>query len=80
MNPSRPLTALILGALYFLEIAMPANASAYVDPGTTGVLSQSLYVLYYAAIGVFLFGLRYIKQYFASVTQFFKRTLGATRK
>jgi len=42
------------------------NAYAYVDPGTTGLLSQILYVLFYGALGVFLYCLRYVKDIVAS--------------
>jgi len=53
-----------------LGIAVPVDAHAYVDPGTTGLLSQILYVLFYGALGVFLYLLRYVKQYLATVKQF----------
>jgi hypothetical protein len=54
--------------LYILLIAKPA--AAYVDPGTTGMLSQILYVLFYGALGVFFYFLRYIKQYLANAKKF----------
>jgi hypothetical protein len=44
-------------------ITSPSEVLAYVDPGTTGLLSQILYVLFYGALGIFFYCLRYIKQY-----------------
>jgi hypothetical protein len=54
----------------FSGLLFPGDAAAYIDPGTTGMLSQILYVLFYGALGVFLYLLRYIKQYLASAKQF----------
>jgi len=59
-----------------LAMAMPVDAHAYVDPGTTGMLSQLLYILFYGALGMFLYMLRYIKQYLVNVRQFVARLLG----
>lgn len=67
----------ILGAcFFFLETALPRDAAAYVDPGTTGMLSQILYVLFYGALGVFFYCLRYVKGYIASLKDFLGRCLG----
>ncbi len=46
-----------------LGILVPSTAQGYVDPGTTGMLSQILYVLFYGALGLFFYFLRQIKQY-----------------
>lgn len=46
---------------------MPADLYAYIDPGTTGMLSQLLYVLFYGALGLFLYLLRYLKKTGASI-------------
>jgi len=46
---------------------LPKEAAAYIDPGTTGMLSQVLYVLFYGILGAFFFGLRYIKSWVARV-------------
>ena len=54
----------------------PMDAMAYVDPGTTGLLSQILYVLFYSAIGVFIYFLRYIKQYLTTARQLLVRLFG----
>ena len=50
-------------------VMTPIDAAAYIDPGTTGMLSQVLYVLFYGALGVFFYFLRYIKQYFTNAKQ-----------
>jgi hypothetical protein len=47
-------------------LVMPAVAYAYVDPGTTGLLTQLLYVLFYGVIGVFFYCLRHIRQTLAN--------------
>jgi hypothetical protein len=54
----RPLLVFVL----FSGLFMPSFAYAYVDPGTTGMLTQLLYILFYGALGVFLCSLRYIKR------------------
>ena len=63
-------------AAAILAAALPVDAQAYIDPGTTGMLSQILYVLFYGALGVFLYFLRYIKQYLANAKQFLARLFG----
>ena len=62
-----------------IGVALPIDAAAYVDPGTTGMLSQILYVLFYGALGVFLYSLRYIKQYLANAKQFLAKLFGARK-
>ena len=42
-------------------ILIPEKVYAYIDPGAAGMLSQLLYVLFYGALGVFLYMLRYFK-------------------
>jgi len=42
---------------------LPRDAAAYIDPGTTGMLSQVLYVLFYGALGAFFYFLKYIKSW-----------------
>jgi hypothetical protein len=49
---------------------LPRPAAAYIDPGTTGMLSQVLYVLFYGALGVFFYFLRYIKSWLGRVKNF----------
>lgn len=77
MRPFKTAYVVILGAcFFFLETALPRDAAAYVDPGTTGMLSQILYVLFYGALGVFFYCLRYVKGYIASLKDFLGRCLG----
>jgi hypothetical protein len=52
-----------------------ADAQAYVDPGTTGMLTQLLYVLFYGMLGLFLYCLRYIKQIIAGGRSYLARFL-----
>ena len=66
-----------LGLVFLIvEVISPRNAAAYVDPGTTGMLSQILYVLFYGALGLFFYCIKYIKQYLASAKQFLARYFG----
>jgi hypothetical protein len=59
-----------------LGFFIPSQALAYVDPGTTGMVSQILYVMFYGALAVFFFGLRYIKQNVVKVGQFLAKIFG----
>ena len=66
-----------LGFLFFmLEAVLPRNAAAYVDPGTTGMLSQMLYILFYGALGLFFYCLRYVKRYIVNLKECLVRYFG----
>ena len=55
-----------MGWLIALAIGMlPRDAAAYIDPGTTGMMSQVLYVLFYGVLGMFFYSLRFIKGWVA---------------
>lgn len=66
------------GAIWLVTcaIVLPGDALAYIDPGTSGMLSQVLYVMFYGALGVFFYMLRYVKQYVAHVKQFLAKYFG----
>ena len=66
----------MLAVLAAFELVTASPAAAYVDPGTTGMLSQLLYVLFYGALGIFLYFLRYIKGYIANLKGFLTRRCG----
>ncbi len=59
-----------------LGLFIPSQALAYVDPGTSGLISQLLYVMFYGALAVFFYGLRYIKQYVVKVGQSLAKIFG----
>jgi hypothetical protein len=63
-------------SLCLLHMVLATPAAAYVDPGTTGILSQVLYVLFYGALGLFVYLLRYIKQYVARTKRFVSEIFG----
>lgn len=63
----------------FLAWIVASPADAYIDPGTTGLVSQLLYVLFYGFLGVFIFCIRYIKQLFLKPKRFFERFLRAVK-
>ena len=51
-------------------LILPCDVLAYIDPGTSGMLSQVLYVMFYGTLGLCFYMLRYIKQYIAQVKEF----------
>ncbi len=55
----------ILATMTAFQLGVASPAVAYVDPGTTGMLSQLLYVAFYGALGAFIYFLRYIKSWVA---------------
>lgn len=59
-----------------LLLVASENAAAYVDPGTTGMLSQILYILFYGAVGMSLFFLRSIKEKLTNAKQFLAKFFG----
>jgi hypothetical protein len=66
--------------VFFFFVALMTTLSsvawAYVDPGTTGMISQILYVLFYGALGIIFYFLRSIKQYITNAKQFFVKLIG----
>jgi hypothetical protein len=70
MHPKLVKTYLrIILVVELLLIGAPTDVFAYIDPGTTGMLSQVLYVLFYGALGLLLYLVRYLKQYVANAKQ-----------
>ena len=67
-----PKTCPVILLLVFL---LPKRVDAYVDPGTTAMLSQLLYVLFYGLLAVFLYSIRYIKQIIANLRRYLFKTL-----
>ncbi len=59
-----------------LTVLMTGSAEAYIDLGTTGMLSQLLYILFYGLLGVFLYCLRYIKQALVDGKQYLSKLFG----
>ena len=53
---------------------LPRDAFAYIDPGTSGLLSQVLYVMFYGVLGVFFYMLRRLKSYLIRAREFFSTT------
>lgn len=62
--------------VWILGMILPGQAVAYVDPGTTGMLSQVLYVLFYGAVAVLFYCLRYIKIYIDSLKKIVAKYFG----
>jgi hypothetical protein len=69
----------LFGLIFFVaSLILPERVEAYVDPGTTGMLSQLLYVLFYSALGAVFYSLRSIKEYLARAKRYLMTYL--TRK
>ena len=70
---------LIIAAFWLglaLTVLVTSSAEAYIDPGTTGMLSQLLYILFYGVLGIFLYCLRYIKQVLVDGKQYLAKLFG----
>ena len=63
----------------FLGLLVAFPADAYIDPGTTGLVTQLMYVLFYGCLGVFLFCIRYIKQLFLKPKKLFEKFFGGVK-
>jgi len=63
------------GAIWLViwGIVLPGDALAYIDPGTSGMLSQVLYVMFYSALGVFLYMIRHFKSYLVRAREYFAK-------
>jgi hypothetical protein len=66
----------MLSTLSVFDLLAATPVAAYVDPGTTGMLSQLLYVLFYGAVGAFFYFLRYAKGYLSKLKVFLARCVG----
>lgn len=73
---SYPRNVSVVLCFVVLGSCLSSDAMAYIDPGTTGMLSQVLYVIFYSALGVFFFMFRQIKQRIARMKQFLVKLIG----
>jgi hypothetical protein len=76
MRSVRVLKFAVMVLVAVLLLLPPEKAAAYVDPGTTGMLSQILYILFYGAVGMSLFFLRSIKEKLTNAKQFLAKLFG----
>jgi len=67
------LSCLIFGLL----VAFPAEA--YIDPGTTGLVTQLMYVFFYGLLAAFLVCIRYIKQILLKPKKLFAKLFGGVK-
>ena len=65
-----------IGGFCLLHGILAAPAAAYVDPGTAGVVSQILYVLFYAALAAFFYSFRRLKEYLTHAKQMLAKLFG----
>ena len=68
-----------IAALVFfclLQLIVVGPAAAYIDPGTTGLVSQVLYVLFYGALATCLYFFRSLKSYVTGLKEFLAKFFG----
>jgi hypothetical protein len=70
----KTIAALMCFCLFQLIVVGPA--AAYVDPGTSGLVSQVLYVLFYGALATCLYFFRSLKSYVAGLKEFLAKFFG----
>lgn len=68
-----------LGLLCLLHLAVPGRADAYVDPGTSGLMSQFLYVLFYSGMALFFCFFRYLKSRLIALKEFLTKLFFRSR-
>ncbi|GEM_PF-5905289 len=71
--------AAVFALLGLAQIAAPASAHAYVDPGTSGLMAQFLYVLFYGLLAVFAYFFRSLKSRVAALKDFLAKVLFRSR-
>ena len=74
LSTTKTIATLVFSCL--LQLIPVGRAEAYIDPGTTGLMSQVLYVLFYGALATCLYFFRSLKSYVAAVKEFLARFFG----
>ena len=70
----KTIAALVFFCLF--QLIAVGRAEAYVDPGTTGLLSQVLYVLFYGALAACLYFFRSLRSHVAGLKEFLGKFFG----
>lgn len=68
-----------IAALVFfclLQLIVVGPAAAYIDPGTTGLVSQVLYVLFYGALAACLYFFRSLISFVTGLKEFLAKFFG----
>jgi hypothetical protein len=68
------IAALVFFCLFQLIVVGPA--AAYVDPGTSGLMSQVLYVLFYGGLATCLYFFRSLSSHVAGLKEFLAKFFG----
>ena len=68
-----------LGLLCLLHLAAPGRADAYVDPGTSGLMAQVLYILFYSGMALILCFFRHLKSRLTALKEFLTKLLFRAR-
>jgi hypothetical protein len=74
LSTTNTIAALVFSCL--LQLIPVGRAEAYVDPGTSGLVSQVLYVLFYGALATCLYFFRSLKSYVAGLKEFLAKFFG----
>ena len=70
----KTIAALVFFLVFQLIVVGPA--AAYIDPGTTGLVSQVLYVLFYGALAACLYFLRSLISFVTGLKEFLAKFFG----
>jgi hypothetical protein len=70
----KTIAALVFFCLFQLIVVGPA--AAYIDPGTTGLVSQVLYVLFYGALAACLYFFRSLISFVTGLKEFLAKFFG----
>ena len=68
-----------IAALVFfclLQLIVVGPAAAYIDPGTTGLVSQVLYILFYGALAACLYFFRSLISFVTGLKEFSAKFFG----
>jgi hypothetical protein len=70
----KTIAALVFFFVFQLIVVGPA--AAYIDPGTTGLVSQVLYVLFYGALAACLYFFRSLISFVTGLKEFLAKFFG----
>ena len=70
----KTIAALVFFCVFQLIVVGPA--AAYIDPGTTRLVSQVLYVLFYSALAACFYFFRYFVSFVTGLEEFRAKFLG----
>ena len=69
----------VLGFTCLLHLVAAGRADAYVDPGTSGLMSQVFYILFYSGMALILCFFRHFKSRLNALKEFLTKLLFRSR-